>query len=613
MKKLLLTIIGSSFIALAMIAAPLGDRLLLTAKLTGAQENPVITTNALGVASFLLNSAHDSLCVDITVTGLSGAVVGVHINAGAPGVNGPSVKDLSSLINGNTIKTVIFGPELSAHLKEFLSGQLYVNIITAANPTGEIRGQIQLETDYSFVTFLNGLQLVPPSTTTAYGLGVFNLSKDSSKIKYTVIVQNVTGILTEARLNYGFPGINGALALSLTTGIKGNVISGVINNPTSAFIDSLRNLKVYVDVSTATNPLGKELRGQLINENKYLYFDAYLNGAQEVPPVSTTAAAVASVKINASLDTVWYDIVATGLSGPITASHFHLGLPGVSGNIEVTLNNPIGNLITGKIFSPQLTTAFYDKLLRGDLYLNIHTTANPNGEIRGQVYRLARQGYTMSLDGFQQNPPVVTQAKGTGVISVDRESENAHYMVVTTGLVANAIHFHKQVIGQNGGVVYDLLPHYVNNGAFGYWKATDVATPFSALYANELNADSIYVNVNTAANPNGEIRGQALKKGLCFRDVPTGINGEKTAFANGVVLYPNPSSDLINISFNSPVQSNVSFEIVDVLGKQVITENFTAQAGNNLHSVFVNKLKKGLYFVKIQNEKGQTIERFIKN
>jgi hypothetical protein len=49
------------------------------------------------------------------------------------------------------------------------------------------------------------------------------------------------------------------------------------------------------------------------------------------------------------------------------------------------------------------------------------------------------------------------------------------------------------------------------------------------------------------------------------------------------------------------------------LGKQVYSENFIAQTGNNLRSIFVNKLKNGLYFVKIQNGNTQTVERFVKN
>lgn len=612
MKKLLLTIIGSAFTIISANAVGLGDKLLLTAKLTGAQEVPAVVTNAQGVASFLLNKTQDSLCVSVTVTGLSGVITGAHIHTGAVGVNGGVLTDLSTKVIGNSIQTVIYGNDLSLHLKEYLSGQLYINVHTVTNPNGEIRGQIMLETDWSFVSKLDGAQVVPSTSTAAYGLGVFNLSKDSSKLKYAVVVQGLTGALTGAHLSYGAAGKNGAVAADLTGAIVGNLITGVINNPTPALIDSLTKSKIHFDLSTTVHPAGTELRGQLINDSKYLYFSAPMNGQQEVPAVNTLGVGIASIKVNASLDTLWYDIVTSGLSGGITGAHFHAGAPGVSGGVEVDiLSSLVGTRLSGAIIGSPLNKPFIGKLLRGELYLNLHTALNANGEIRGQVYRSARQGYTINLNGNQEVPVITTGAKGTGIVSIDAFNESAHYMIVVDGLAPTAIHFHKQVAGQNGGVIYDLLPSLKNNGAFGYWKATD-GSPFTTAIANAFNSDSIYANVHTAVNLNGEIRGQVIKRGECFKDIPTGIADVKPDAVNGIVLYPNPSSDLINISFNSTIQSTVSFEIVDVLGKQVYTENFTAQVGNNLHSFFINKLKNGLYFVKIQNENGQTIERFVK-
>lgn len=615
MKKLLFTIIGSAFTVFTANAVQLGDKLLLAAKLTGDQEVPAVTTPAIGVASFLLNGAHDSLCVTVTFTGLSSAVTGAHIHAGAPGVIGPVIKDLSASVTGNSIQTVIYGTDLSAHFKEYLAGQLYINVHTTNNKDGEIRGQIYLETDWSFVANLNGAQLVPSSSTTAYGLGIFNLSKDSSKIKFNIIAEAVSGPITEVRLNYGPKGVNGGLALSLTSFISGNTASGVINNPSPALIDSLLASKVYVDLSTTLNPNGKEIRGQLLNDKQSLYFKAAFNGQQETPPVSTTGGGIASIKLNASFDTLSYDVVVNGLTGPITAAHIHSGAPGVAGPVEIDLLPAVtGNRISGKLFGAGLTPVLMNKFLTGNIYINIHTTLHPDGEVRGQVYRLARQGYTINLTGSQETPPVSTTAKGSGIVSIDRENDNAHFMIVVNGLIPTGAHFHKQIAGQSGAVIFDLAPYEENGlGAFGYWRASNSTTPFSVAIANAFDKDSIYANVHTVAYPNGEIRGQAVKRGECFKDIPTGINDENIQTLKGISLYPNPSADLLNIAFTSDKQANASFEIIDVLGKQVYSENFTAQTGNNLRSVFVNKFKNGLYLVKIQIGTTLTIERFVKN
>jgi hypothetical protein len=611
MKKLLLTIIGSAFSVLAANAAVRwGDKLILTAKLTGSQEVPAVSTNGLGVGSFLLNAAHDSLCVNVTFTGLTTAVTGAHIHSGEIGVAGPVIKDLSTVVSGNTIKTIITGTDLSTHLKEYLAGQLYINVHTNAHPDGEIRGQILLETDWTFVSNLDASQIVPPSSSTGNGLGVFCVSQDSSKIKFTIITQGASGAITEARLNYGAFGQNGKLALNLTPSISGNAITGIINDTTGALVDSLFASKVYLDLSTALHPSGGEMRGQLIHERKYLYFDANLNGQEEVPVINTTARGVAVLKLNATYDTLWYDIASNGLTGAITGANLHIGNPGSTGNIAVNIiGGLVGSRITGTVAGTNLSKSLIRNLLKGQLYINLQTLANGTGEIRGQIHRAVRQGYILNLTGAQENPPVSTLAQGSGIVSIGKDT-SVHFMILVNGLQATGINFHNQIAGQNGNSIFNLKPYYLNNGAFGYWKVNDTV-PFTANIANAFYTDSIYANVTTAANPSGEIRGQFTKNGECYKDSETGIKDNKQA-ANNIYLYPNPSSDILNISFNSTQQSKVNLMVIDVLGKQVYTENYTTQGGNNLHSIHVGNLKSGIYFVKIQNENGQTIERFIK-
>ncbi|MEZ4931711.1 MAG: CHRD domain-containing protein [Saprospiraceae bacterium] len=54
-----------------------------------------------------------------------------------------------------------------------------------------------------------------------------------------------------------------------------------------------------------------------------LYFDAFPDGAQENPAVVTNAEGVAAITVSSDLSTVSYNVALTGLSGPITAAHFH--------------------------------------------------------------------------------------------------------------------------------------------------------------------------------------------------------------------------------------------------------------------------------------------------
>ncbi|MBA2501158.1 MAG: CHRD domain-containing protein [Chitinophagaceae bacterium] len=110
------------------------------------------------------------------------------------------------------------------------------------------------------------------------------------------------------------------------------------------------------------------------------------NGAQEVPAVTTAATGTLTGSYNDNTNELSYTINWTGLSGNVVAAHFHG--PAATGtnaspviDLTVTTNGTNGN-ITGT----QTLNATNEGFLKaGTLYYNLHTAANPGGEIRGQV------------------------------------------------------------------------------------------------------------------------------------------------------------------------------------------------------------------------------------
>src|SRR5689334_852333 len=153
MKKITLLLLFA-IISVASQAQQFSANLLFTAHLTGNQETPAVQTEAEGVGSFILNSTHDTMCVIVTVKGLSGPITAAHIHEGDEGVPGPPVIPLT-IINDYTITATLTGADVSdSSIAKFLDGHYYVNVHTAANPNGEIRGQIMLESDHAFVAIL---------------------------------------------------------------------------------------------------------------------------------------------------------------------------------------------------------------------------------------------------------------------------------------------------------------------------------------------------------------------------------------------------------------------------------------------------------------------------
>ena len=108
-----------------------------------------------------------------------------------------------------------------------------------------------------------------------------------------------------------------------------------------------------------------------------------LRGANEVPPNASQGSGSVDAVLNKDTNLLRWKVNYSGLSGPATAGHFH-GPAAVGTNAGVALGwtNPIANGMEG---SATLTAAQAADLIAGKWYANIHTAANPGGEVRGQM------------------------------------------------------------------------------------------------------------------------------------------------------------------------------------------------------------------------------------
>jgi len=122
-----------------------------------------------------------------------------------------------------------------------------------------------------------------------------------------------------------------------------------------------------------------------------LRFTVRMNGAQEVPRVVTTGTGVGRLVIDTVTGTVMGTVSFNGLSTPATMGHFHMAIRGVNGGVIIPLRGGVG-VRAGMMRVPagaRLNAAQRTALRGNGLYLNIHTSRHPGGEIRGQiVFRL---------------------------------------------------------------------------------------------------------------------------------------------------------------------------------------------------------------------------------
>jgi hypothetical protein len=106
-------------------------------KLSGAEEVPPVSASGSGSGTIRVNS-DGTVSGSVTTTGVEGTMA--HIHQGAKGQNGPVLIPLTK--SGDTY-TVPAGAKLNdAQIKAFQAGNLYVNVHTAKNKGGEVRGQL---------------------------------------------------------------------------------------------------------------------------------------------------------------------------------------------------------------------------------------------------------------------------------------------------------------------------------------------------------------------------------------------------------------------------------------------------------------------------------------
>ncbi|MCY0389492.1 CHRD domain-containing protein [Robbsia sp. Bb-Pol-6] len=117
---------------------------------------------------------------------------------------------------------------------------------------------------------------------------------------------------------------------------------------------------------------------------KTVHFGSTLNTAQEVPPHGTEGTGTLKATYNTVSKALDYKVSYDKLTGPATAAHFH-GPAAPGENAKPVVPVPADALASPIRGHAVLTAEQASDLMAGKWYFNVHTAANPGGEIRGQV------------------------------------------------------------------------------------------------------------------------------------------------------------------------------------------------------------------------------------
>ena len=388
---------------------------------------------------------------------------------------------------------------------------------------------------------LSGMQEVGPNASPAIGGGEFRIDTQANTITYRIVYSGLLGAETAAHVHgMADPGVNAGVIAGLPLG---SPKTGVFNYAQAQEADILAG-KTYVNVHTGLFP-GGEIRGQIVPLN------AMLDAGQEVPANPSTAMGWGTFNIDTVANELSYHIVFSGLLGVETSAHIHGAAPH-GGNAGVFVGLPLG---TPKIGSWTYANNQEADILAGRTYVNIHSTAFPGGEIRGQIVPIVAV-----MDEGQEVPATGSAGAGIALVSIDQPNDILGYDIRMTGLggVETSAHIHGYAPpGINAGVVTGLPLGLRKIGTWNY-PAGDEAS---------IEAGLTYINIHTTLFPGGEIRGQIQG----FDSPPVVGVPELFPDAGGSYLenFPNPFVSATTIRFNLARSSAVDLSITDVTGRRV--------------------------------------------
>jgi hypothetical protein len=548
------------------------------AHLSASNEWPVVTSRASG--QVVLEIDGDQLTVSGTFDDLSSPVAtdiagGAHLHLGAAGSNGdvaiPLNLDLDTDMQGGAFLAADNMFTLEAdQLAALYNRELYINIHTESNMSGELRGQVLNQSQYVLTAFLSGNQEIPDATTT--GRGMLKVEVSGNAIVASGSFNELTGDLNidiagGAHIHSGLPGQNGDVVFILASEVDLDPTSGVFAANANRFeIDAdqkamLKARAMYVNIHSLSFPMG-EIRGNLLAEAT-AYFLTPLSGASEAPAIRTNATGMIALEMTGENVTAvgsFQDLESDFDVNIAGGAHLHGNYAGSNGGVEFLLNATTDADLRGGVFQASdnrftFSAGQTDTLLARGYYANLHTLENGGGELRGQVLPLAQTYFHTTLMGLNEVPPVTTQAMGGLKFELvgNRLTLTGSFSGLESAYDTNiGSHLHLATNGNNGDVAVALNPELSADMLSGTFTAEANTYELTADQIEAIRSGMFYVNVHTINVASGELRGQVVSEINLFPE-----STDITAPVDGAVLdIIGAGSTSLNVTWNEATDAD---------------------------------------------------------
>jgi len=269
-------------------------------------------------------------------------------------------------------------------------------------------------------------------------------------------------------------------------------------------------------------------------KGQMMEFGSFLIGTEEVPAVNSSGAGAAFFSLSPDGKSLNFEVRVANTTGIIFA-HLHNAAEGENGPVVVTLipaQDPSGLengvVVEGMIKMEDLSGPLDGKMISdlvreinmGRIYVNIHTSSFPSGELRGQVSMVQpnnNDNFTIKLSGLNEFPAVETDATGVAIFRFNKKNSSVEFQVNVDNISdIRFSHIHLAEPGANGPVVVTLDGEKREGPVEGvYVKGTLTSESLGGklmggdlmILREAMRTSYAYVNVHSDLFPSGELRG----------------------------------------------------------------------------------------------------------
>jgi hypothetical protein len=419
---------------------------------------------------------------------------------------------------------------------------------------------------------LSGSQEVPANANPGFGNATVTFDESRQNVTVTITVANLGAQINNFHIHEAPAGVNGPVVVNLI-GLGGQFVNGTMTgtfavSPAVAqrILENPSNF--YVNVHTTALP-GGAVRGQLsyITGGEIRYA-AELRPQNEVPPANSSAYGSAFVVFDPINNEIAWDARANGIASP-TVSHIHRGAAGVNGPVVINFATSAAQLANGRTSGAGPITAtqsanlqpadlanLYNPATASGFYVNIHSSAFPGGEVRGQL--MPANEYDIAVAGR------VTNGLGQSFVT-DVRVFNPSYTNASTAL----IEYFPAKIGPNANAASSIA---VNIPARGTAVLDDVTG--SAHLSSSGTIGALRVSSATALAVTSRVYLDKQPQGTLGQFVPA--QPRSAALRRGVMPQLSNSANLsqgfrTNVGFFNPNTSDVTvrLELRDAAGTLV--------------------------------------------